>query len=144
MTKLSAVISAFAAAGTMAVMGTAAAQSTTIKSTCQNVGGAAVEPFGTEPGHALRETTYSCTVNGGPLHGAATTVTHIWHVRGNEWTLLTGQGAMRRPDGIAVHLVTEGTLAFQMNDGKVTGWTANGKGRYLAASGAGTTLGGKN
>jgi hypothetical protein len=143
MTRAGAVVSVLAIVGAVGLTGAANAQSVTMKSTCQNIGGAAVEPFGTEAGQSLREATYSCSVSDGPLNGGATTGTNFWLIKGTDWTLLSGQGAMRSPNGAAVFQVQDGTLKIEMKDGKVSRWTASGRGRYIAASGAASALSGK-
>ena len=122
----------------------AAGQAVTMKLTCQNLGPPAVESFGAQPGHAIRETPYSCLVSGGPLDGGVITAKNWWEMKGTEWTLLTGSGAIRRPEGFAVYQNMEGKLTVQMKDGKPSGYTASGHGRYLAASGPAVQLTGKN
>ncbi len=121
----------------------AAAQPVTMKLTCQNIGPPAIEPFDTQPGHTLRESPYACSVGGGPLDGGSITARNWWEAKGQEWTLLSGGGVLRRPDGFVLYQQLEGKLQVQIKDGKMVGYAANGRGRYLAASGPAAQLAGK-
>lgn len=50
---------------------------------------------------------------------------------------MTDTGVIRRPDGVAVYQENQGTLTLVMgNNGKVTGWTATGEGRWIMATGS--------
>jgi hypothetical protein len=69
---------------------------------------------------------------------------NIWEVRGPDWTPLVATGVTRRPDGYSVFQVVDGKLTLQMKDGKPAGFIATGKGKVIAAGGAGAPLAGKN
>ena len=114
-----------------------------MKLTCQNIGPPSIEALSTQPGHTMRESPYACTVSGGPLEGGALTAKNWWEAKGGEWTLLTGGGVIRRPDGFALYQQLEAKLTVQMKDGKPAGYAANGRARYLVASGRAAELAGK-
>jgi hypothetical protein len=44
---------------------------------------------------------------------------------------------------MATNVNSAGTINLVMTDGKMTGWTASGKGRYAMASGSAASLNGK-
>ena len=44
--------------------------------------------------------------------------------------MLLESGVFRKPGAIMTDELTEGKLALTMTDGKVTGFTASGKGRF--------------
>jgi len=53
--------------------------------------------------------------------------------------MLLESGVIRKPGAIATFELTEGKLALTMTDGKVTGFTASGKGRWPTATGTGSS-----
>jgi hypothetical protein len=121
---------------------TALAQGLSGSGTCQNVGNTAAEPFG--DGRAMMNNVYSCAITGGAFEGTVVTGSNYWEIRGGEWTLLTGNGAIRKPGAFAVYQITDATLTVVMKDGKPAGWTSSGRGRYQTASGSLAQVAGKS
>jgi hypothetical protein len=58
--------------------------------------------------------------------------------------LVSGNGVIRKPGATVVYVQTDGKLALTMTDGKVTGWTASGKGPWAIATGSAASLAGKS
>jgi hypothetical protein len=143
MTKTGAFVSVIAFVGAAGLSGAAHAQSIASKFTCQNIGRPSIEQFGAEAGQSLQEVSFSCSVSDGLLKGGAMTATFLWLIQGTDRTLLSGQGAVRSPDGILVFQHQEGKFKIEMKDGKPSGWSASGRGRYVAASGAAAAVNGK-
>ncbi len=115
----------------------AVAQEMTATFTCQFVGGGAPEPLGDREGHTIQVGEYSCLVaNSGPMSGAVATGTNIWEWDGPNAALRSDSGVARKPGATVVWQGTEGKLELTMADGKVTGWTASGKGANLIATGS--------
>jgi hypothetical protein len=78
------------------------------------------------------------------LDGSLTTAQEIWEWDGPNAKLLLESGVIRKPGAIVTFELTEGKLALTMTDGKVTGFTASGKGRWPTASGTAASLAGKS
>ena len=110
---------------------------------CNNIGGSAPEPVGDRDGHTLQVAEASCTVQGGPLDGAVLTQNTLWEYDKGVGNMLSSHGVYRKPGAMATYVNSAGTINLVMADGKVTGWTAAGKGRYAMASGSAGSLNGK-
>jgi hypothetical protein len=115
------------------------------KFSCQTVGGSNTpEPLGDREGHGITVTTASCRIVGGVLDGSLLTAQEIWEWDGTNAKMLLESGVFRKPGPIATYELTEGKLALTMTDGKVTGFTASGKGRYPTATGTAASVAGKS
>ena len=77
------------------------------------------------------------------MSGAVLTGTNIWEWNGPNAVLLSGNGVIRKPGGTVAYQNTGGSLALTMTDGKVTGFTASGKGDEKLATGSLAALAGK-
>jgi hypothetical protein len=62
------------------------------------------------------------------MSGGVLTGTDIWEWNGPKAVLLSGSRVVRKPSGTLVY--NSATLELTMTDGKVTGWTASGRGTY--------------
>ena len=101
---------------------------------CQAVGAnGAPEPLGDREGHGISV-----------LDGSLTTAQEIWEWDGTNAKMLLESGVIRKPGAMATFELTEGKLALTMTDGKVTGFTASGKGRWPTATGTAASLAGKS
>jgi len=78
------------------------------------------------------------------LDGSLTTAQEIWEWDGTNAKMLLESGVIRKPGAMATFELTEGKLALTMTDGKVTGFTASGKGRWPTATGTAASLAGKS
>ena len=116
-----------------------------MKFSCQVVGGSGTpEPLGDREGHNITVLTASCRSAGGVLDGALTTAQEIWEWDGTNAKMLLESGVIRKPGALATYELTEGKLELTMTDGKVTGFTASGKGRWPTATGTAASLAGKS
>lgn len=122
---------------------TAHAQAITSKSTCIGHGANWAEPVGDRDGHRLQVSEATCLVEGGPLDGAVVTQHTIWEIDKGTGTMLSSHGVNRKPGAMTAYANISGTLSFQMTDGRVTGWTASGKGRNMMATGSASSVAGK-
>jgi hypothetical protein len=140
-----AVVALLAAALTMTTGGLAAAEGTTIRNICHNSGPHPTEAFGDRSGHAVQVIDSSCTMQGegGPLDGTVLTQQSVWEYDKGASTLLSSHGVYRKPGTMAAYVSSAGTLSLEATEGKVTGWTASGKGRIAGASGSAAALSGK-
>jgi hypothetical protein len=111
---------------------------------CQTVGGGVPEPLGDREGHNITVTTASCRIVGGLLDGSLLTAQEIWEWDGTNAKMLLESGVFRKPGALVTYELTEGKLALTMTDGKVTGFTASGKGRWPTATGTAASLAGKS
>ena len=137
--------SAIAAALAFAAFAPGAVAQEVSKFSCQAVGAnGAPEPLGDREGHGITVITESCRNVGGAMDGALTTGQSIWEWDGANAKMLLESGVVRKPGAIATYEVTEGNLALTMTDGKVTGFTASGKGRWPTASGTAASLAGRS
>ena len=127
----------------MAAAPSAVAQEVTIKSNCSIVGDAAPEPLGDRDGHAFSVQVDDCLDQSGPFVGGVYTDTAIWEWNGPNAVLVSGGGVMRKPGATALVQYTEGKVDLTRTDGKVTGATASGKGRWPIATGSAASLAGK-
>jgi hypothetical protein len=133
-----------AAALALAAFAPSAIAQEVMKFTCQAVGNIAPEPLGDREGHNITVLTASCRSAGGVLDGALTTAQEIWEWDGTNAKMLLESGVIRKPGALATFELTEGKLALTMADGKVTGFTASGKGRWPTATGTAASLAGKS
>jgi hypothetical protein len=137
-------VAAAAAVATGAFAPGANAQETTQTLSCQDIGPSAPEPLGDREGHSILTATVSCRVDSGFMSGGVLTGTDIWEWNGPKAVLLSGSGVVRKPGGTLVYAETSATLELTMADGKVTGWTASGRGTYPVAAGSAAFLAGKS
>jgi len=114
------------------------------KSICQLVGGSgALEPLGDREGHAIEVATETCRVEGGAMDGGLVTGQSIWEWDKTNAKMLSIAGVVRKPGATVAYEITEGKLALTIADGKVTGFTASGKGRWSMAAGSAASMAGK-
>jgi hypothetical protein len=138
-------ISGIATANAFAAFASSAvAQETTFTSTCQGIGSGAPEPLGDREGHSIQTSQGSCHVDSGPMSGGILTTTDIWEWDGPNAVLLSGSGVCRKPGATLVVVDTGAKLALTMVDGKVTGWTASGRGTNVVATGSAASMAGKS
>ena len=143
--QLSAVI-AIAIAIAMFAFGSAdvfAQSGATSRLYCHAVGASPPEPLGDREGHAISVGEITCRVEGGTTDGDVLTGTTI-----DEWdrgvaTQLSGIGVTRKPGATTTSQHTEGKQSLVMTDGKVTGATGSGRGRYTLDAGAAAANNGK-
>ena len=121
----------------------AVAQEITYTWTCQDVGTGAPEALGDREGHSISIDVASCHSETEPMSGAVLTGTTIWEWNGPNAVLLSSNGVIRKPGATVVYQNTGGSLALTMTDGKVTGFTASGKGDEKLATGSLAALAGK-
>jgi hypothetical protein len=114
------------------------------KNICQDVGGFAAEPVGDREGHSISVDPYSCRVTSGPMSGGVETGTIIWEWDKTNAVEVSLGGVVRKPGAIVVYQGAEGKIALTMDDGKVTGCTASGRGRWVTATGTAASLAGKS
>lgn len=110
---------------------------------CQPIGPSGFQKLGDRPDHGLDVVTASCRVATGPLDGGVITAQYFWEWDKNVDTLIYGGGVVRKGEAILVYQYTEGTTTLILMDGKVTGYTSGGKGRWSIATGAAASLAGK-
>jgi hypothetical protein len=110
--------------------------------TCQDVGGGPPEPLGDREGHMIRVQQGSCRADGA-YAGGVSTDEGIWEWDGSKAVELSGSGIVRKPGSTLAWKETEGNLALTITDGKVTGWTASGRGVNTLATGVWAKLAGK-
>lgn len=117
---------------------------TTYKSICIGVGNNPPEQLSDRAGQAVAAGTFACRVEGGPLDGGATTGTSIWHYNKLDGVLLAGSGVTRRAGAYAVWDQEEAKITLTTAaDGRVTGFTGWGRGRFPLATGSADPLNGK-
>jgi hypothetical protein len=114
------------------------------KWTCQSVGGGQPEPLGDREGHSLSVLQSSCRIDGGPLSGGVVTSTDIWENDGPKAVRLSTSGVIRKPGSVAVYSGGTGEFSLIVTDGKVTGWTASGTGKFVLGTGDWAPLAGKS
>ena len=120
----------------------AVAQKITYTWTCQNVGTDPPEALGDREGHSISINVASCHSESEAMSGAVLTGTVIWEWNGPNAVLLSSNGVIRKPGATMVYQNTGGSLALTMTDGKVTGFTASGKGDEKLATGSLAALAG--
>lgn len=99
--------------------------------------------IGDRDGHQISVADYSCHVDTGPMSGALMTGTVTWEWNGPNGVLLSNSGVLRMPGGTMAYRDSAGQIALTIVDGKVTGFTASGKGEAVLATGAAASLAGK-
>jgi len=147
MTKLSSLWIVFGATAMVALSAaapTAVAQENTFTLSCQAVGGGGSEPLGDRDCHSISVNLDSCRAETGPMSGGVLTGSSIWEWDGTNAVVLAHNGVVRKPGFTVVYQHTEGKLALTIADGKVTGWTASGKGHWPLATGSAASLAGKS
>lgn len=115
----------------------------TIRLYCHAVGGSAPEALGDREGHSVSVGEITCRVEGGPGDGGVMTGTTIYEWDKGNATLLSGIGVTRKPGATSTYQHSEGKMSLVMTDGKVSGSTGLGRGRYTMATGAAASLAGK-
>lgn len=120
------------------------AQENTTVWACQSVGVSPPEPLGDREGHTISVGQYSCRAESGPLAGAVSTGTNMWEWDGPKATLLSDSGVARKPGATLAWTGTEGKSTLTMADGKVTGWTASGRGASVLGAGGWASMAGKS
>jgi hypothetical protein len=133
---------AIAIALSTAVSGALAQTQTIFKSYC-HVFGAAMEPIGDRPGHAIQAPTMTCRTEGGPMDGSILSGSFHFEWDGPNAIMHGSIGIMRKLDATAIYSNTGGKTSLIMVDGKVTGATGSGRGTYLLATGSASALNGK-
>ena len=113
----------------------AVAQENTTHWACQDVGNSPAEPLGDREGHSISVGQYSCRAESGPWDGSVGGGTVMWEWNGPKATMLAEHGITRKPGATLAWQGSEGELTLTMADGKVTGWTASGRGKNLLATG---------
>ena len=121
----------------------AAAQEIAYTFTCQDVGTDPPEALGDREGHSISINVASSHSESEPMSGAVLTGTTIWEWNGPNAVLLSSNGVIRKPGATVVYQNTGGSLALTMTEGKVTGFTASGKGDEKLATGSLAMLAGK-
>lgn len=128
-----------------APLASAADEAVTIgKLICFGIGAGASEWIAGQEGHALQIVSATCRGEGGLTDGGVMTQSTIWEMNKGSATALSGDGVLRKPAGILVYRLTAGSRSLIMTDGKVSGWTASGKGVYTMATGSMAPLANKN
>ena len=118
------------------------AQEMTASYSCQVVGANSMEPLGDREGHGLGTLDYSCLVTAGLMSGGVVTGHNVTVFDKSGGTLLMGGGVIRKPDATVVYQQAEEKVEFTMNDGKVTGFTATGRGHVVMAVGGAASFSG--
>jgi hypothetical protein len=138
-----AAVAALAASMMQTAVLKADAQVITASWTCQDVGNGSMEPLGQE-GRSFGVFDYVCLATSGPANGGLDTGRTVVVFDKSGGTLVTGTGVIRKPDAMAVYLMTDEKMEFVVSDGKVIGITATGHGRYVMAVGSAASLSGKS
>ncbi len=131
------------AALTLASTGVAAQSGSTAKLYCHLVGSATPEPLGDRDGHAISIGEITCRVEGGPGDGGVLTGTTVYEWDKGSAVMLSGIGITRKPGATTAYQHIEGKQSLVMADGKVTGATGSGRGRYTMAIGTAASMFGK-
>jgi hypothetical protein len=127
----------------LASAGAAAQSGSTAKLYCHSVGSSAPEALGDRDGHAISTGQITCRVEGGPGDGGVLTGTTIYEWDKGSAVMLSGIGITRKPGAITAYQHIDGKQSLVMADGKVTGATGSGRGRYTMATGAAASMAGK-
>ena len=131
------------AALTLGSAGAFAQSGATAKLYCHSVGASPPEALGDREGHAITVGEITCRVEGGATDGGVLTGTTIYEWDKGSATMLSGIGVTRKPGATTAYQHTEGKQSLVMTDGKVTGATGSGRGRYTMATGAAAVNNGK-
>ncbi len=127
----------------LASAGVAAQSGSAAKLHCQVVGSSAPESLGDREGHAISVGQITCRVEGGVGDGGVLTGTTIYEWDKGSAVMLSGIGITRKPGATSAYQHVEGKQSLVMTDGKVTGVTGSGRGRYTMATGAAASMAGK-
>jgi hypothetical protein len=120
------------------------AQGTSIRTLCTDPGPHLNEPMPGREEQSILEGSGTCVIQGGPMDGAVETQHKLWHFDKAGGSLVSLHAVARKPGSMAVYVNDAGTLDFRTTEGKVTGWTASGKGRYVLGTGAAAAFSGKS
>jgi hypothetical protein len=120
-----------------------AAQMQPYKLHCMATGNNAQEALGDREGHSILVSSGTCRVEGGLQDGAIVTQHLIWEIDKGNWSLIGGEGIIRKQGAMSITRTT-GTLAMRAENGRVVGWTGAGKGTVVFAVGAAGPLAGKS
>lgn len=132
-----------AAALAMGSVGAAAQSGSTTRLHCHTVGSAAPEVLGDREGHAVSVSQHSCRVEGGLTDGGILTGITIAEWDKGHAVVLSATGITRKPGAVTAYQQTEGKSSLVMTDGKPSGMTGSGRGRYTLATGSAAALAGK-
>ena len=110
---------------------------------CHAVGSSQSEPLGDREGHSINDGQVTCRIEGGPADGSILTGINIIEWDKGNGVLLSGAGVTRKPGATTAYQHSEGKITLTMTDGKVTGSTASGRGRFTMATGSASALNGK-
>jgi hypothetical protein len=99
--------------------------------------------LGDRDGHNISVSNVVCRVEGGPQDGGVLTGLTIYEWDKTNAVALSGAGVTRKPGGTSAYQNTETKLALTLADGKVSGFTGTGRGRYTMATGTAAALNGK-
>lgn len=121
----------------------AAAQGVTARLYCHTVGNGTAEALGDREGHTIAAGQFTCRVEGGPGDGGVLTGTNIVEWDKAQGVVLSGSGVTRKPGAVTAYQIVEAKSSLLMTDGKVTGVTGAGRGRFTLATGAAAAYAGK-
>src|SRR5688572_8823729 len=107
---------------------------------CNNIGSNAPEVLDLKQGHSLSNSNFACRVDGGPLDKGSATGHQVYEFIGPKGVGKAGFGIVRHPGGAAVWVNDTMQNDLKMQDGKVVGFHATGKGKYSMATGVGKDL----
>ena len=110
---------------------------------CTAIGGNAPEVLDSKQGHSVSNNDFVCRIDGGLLDNGWATGHQVYEFVGPKGVGRAGMGVARHPNGVAVWVNEVMTNDLQLQDGKVAGFHATGKGRYTMASGAAKELDGR-
>lgn len=128
---------------TLGSAGSFAQSGATARLHCHAVGASPPEPLGDRDGHAISVGEITCRVEGGVTDGGVLTGITIYEWDKGSATMLSGSGVTRKPGATTTYQNTEGRQSLVITDGKVTGASGSGKGRYTLATGAAAMNNGK-
>jgi len=111
---------------------------------CYDAGSNALEPLGDRPGHAIQTGQFICIDVGGPMDGAVETGTYVWEWDKTAIAALVLTGIVRKPGSMAVFQDSESKATAIMSDGKITGFTGSGRGKFLSGAGAAANWSGRS
>ena len=94
--------------------------------------------------HRLSNNSFSCRIEGGLLDKGAMTGQVVYEFKGAQGVGKAGYGITRTEDATVLWVTDEAKVELKMKDGKVVGWTNEGTGHYVAASGKAKDLVGKS
>ena len=86
---------------------------------------------------------FACRIDGGPLDKGLATGHQVYEFFGRKGVGKAGMGVARHPNGVAVWVNETMQNDLQLQEGKVVGFQASGKGRYSMAAGAAKELDGR-